>query len=120
MLSHLSYWTDNGAAYWYRTEPGKSVPETLEAVAEGLAAAGVPVGAFELDSWFYPHEVTREFNADARSVPPTGALRWEPRADVLPDGIEALRARLGGAPLVTHARHWSSRSPHCAISVWNA
>ena len=20
--SHLSYWTDNGAAYWYRTEPG--------------------------------------------------------------------------------------------------
>jgi hypothetical protein len=111
LLSRVSYWTDNGAAYWYRTEPGRSVAETLEAVAAGLREREVPVGAFELDSWFYPHEVPRELNADARSVPPTGALRWEPRADVLPDGIQALRTRLGDPPLVTHARHWSSRSP---------
>jgi hypothetical protein len=25
VTSHLSYWTDNGAAYWYRTEPGRSI-----------------------------------------------------------------------------------------------
>ena len=26
-----SYWTDNGAAYWYRTEPGRTVKETVTA-----------------------------------------------------------------------------------------
>ena len=23
--TQLSYWTDNGAAYWYRTEPGRTI-----------------------------------------------------------------------------------------------
>ena len=25
IVSHLSYWTDNGAAYWYRTEVGRTI-----------------------------------------------------------------------------------------------
>jgi hypothetical protein len=113
LLARLSYWTDNGAAYWYRTEPGLSLPDTLAAVAARLDEQRVPVAAFELDSWFYPHEQSRPVGAGGPvHVPPTGALVWEPREDVLPGGIEALRARLGSPPLVLHARHLSSRSPY--------
>ncbi len=109
----LSYWTDNGAVYWYRTEPGQGVPETLEAVKRELDAQDVPIGAFQLDSWFYPHELTKPVNPTGQEhVPPTGLLLWEPRSDLLPDGIEALRERLGNPPLITHSRHFSSKSPY--------
>src|SRR5205814_1192034 len=44
-------------------------------------------------------------------VPPSAMIAWEPRADVLPDGIESLRERLGSLPLVAHIRHLSSAAP---------
>jgi hypothetical protein len=70
------------------------------------------VAAVQLDSWWYPHEVLRPFDTDAWEVPPTGMIRWEPRDDVLPDGVSALRERLGRRPLVAHCRHLSSQSPY--------
>ncbi|MEY2566008.1 MAG: hypothetical protein QOE35_537 [Actinomycetota bacterium] len=107
-----TYWTDNGAAYWYRTEPGHDVPGTLEATVADLRDRNIPVGAVQLDSWFYPHETLRPFDTDDWVVPPTGMMRWEPRDDILPDGMAALRERLGGPPLITHCRHLSSSSPY--------
>jgi hypothetical protein len=112
-VARLSYWTDNGAAYWYRSEPGMDVTQTLAGVAASLRGSAVPVRAFELDSWFYPHEKTRPVNPQGQEhVPPTGMLSWEPRADLLPDGIEGLRKRLGDPPLILHGRHLSSASPY--------
>ena len=87
VLARLSYWTDNGAAYWYRTHPGLDMPETLERAVAAVEEA-VPVASVELDSWFYPHEITRQVGDEGPDqVPPTGALLWEPREDVLPQGI---------------------------------
>jgi hypothetical protein len=109
-----TYWTDNGAAYWYRTEPGYDVAGSLDATVADLRARGIPVGAVQLDSWFYPHEVLRPFDTEDWVVPPTGMMKWEPRHDVLPDGLAALRDRLGQPPLFTHCRHLSSSSPYLA------
>ncbi len=120
VVSHLSYWTDNGAAYWYRTEPGLDLPTTLERTLEGLDDAGVAIGAVELDSWFYPHEISRPVSEVGylEEVPPTGMLSWTPRPDVLPDGVGALRARLGDRPLILHSRHISPSSPYLAEGEW--
>ncbi len=107
----VSYWTDNGAAYWYRTEPPRTVTETVTDAVAAVEAAGVAIGAVQLDSWFYPHESTRPFDTDEWVVPPSGLVDWAPRADILPDGIEPLRAGVGGRPLVTHCRHLSKQSP---------
>jgi len=112
-LAHrVSYWTDNGAAYWYATEPGHDTASTLEATLADLRDRNVPVHAVQLDSWWYPHDVARPFGTDAWDVPPTGLVRWEPRDDVLPAGIAALRARLGDPPLVAHCRHFAASSPY--------
>ena len=112
-VARLSYWTDNGAAYWYRTEPGMDVTQTLERTLASLREARIPIGSVELDSWFYPHEKTRPVNPEGQEiVPPTGLLTWEPRGDVLPEGVDGLRRRLGDPPLVLHARHFSSASPY--------
>ena len=107
-----SYWTDNGASYWYRTEPGHDVTSGLAATVSDLRARGVPIGAVQIDSWWYPHEVLRPFDTDEWIVPPTGLVRWEPREDILPEGIAPLRAALGDPPLVAHCRHLAAASPY--------
>jgi hypothetical protein len=109
--SRPSYWTDNGSAYWYKTEPDLDVAGSIVAAVEELRRTGVPIGAVQLDSWFYPHEELRPFNTEAWEVPPTAMVSWEERPDVLPDGIAALRRRLGSPPLVAHIRHLSVDSP---------
>jgi hypothetical protein len=106
-----SYWTDNGSAYWYKTEPGHDVTGSIVAAVEGLRADGVPVGAVQLDSWFYPHVDLRPFDTDEWVVPPSALTAWEARSDVLPGGVAALRERLGDPPLVAHIRHLSADAP---------
>lgn len=112
VVSRLSYWTDNGAAYWYRTESGRSVGDTLGETLDQLRESDVPVHAVELDSWFYPHATLRRFDSPEVDVPPTGMITWEPREDVLPGGMQALHQRMGRPPLILHGRHFSSRSPY--------
>lgn len=116
--SHVSYWTDNGSAYWYRTEADPDgdgrldVAATLRETLADLRARDVPCNAVQLDSWFYPHRVVRPFDTEAWDVPPTGLREWQAREDVLPEGIAALRRELGSPPLVAHCRHLSSDSPY--------
>ncbi len=112
--SKPSYWTDNGAAYWYRTEPGLDPAGSIVAAVDDLVASGVPIGSVQLDSWWYPHAELRPFDTDEWIVPPTAMVAWEPRPDVLPDGIEALRERLRPLPLAAHIRHLSSTAPIAA------
>ncbi len=112
--SRPSYWTDNGAAYWYRTEPGLDPAASVVAAVDDLREHGVPIGAVQLDSWFYPHAELRPFDTEAWEVPPTAMIAWEERYDVLPDGIVDLRRRLGDPPLVAHIRHLSSAAPMAA------
>lgn len=115
-LAQLSYWTDNGAYYYYRTESGLDATETLGRTVDSLATQGVTIGAVQLDSWFYPHEELRPVGEQgAERVPPTGAMLWEPREDLFPQGLGPLRHRLNGRPLILHSRHFSSRSPYFEI-----
>ena len=125
ITSHLSYWTDNGAAYWYRTEPGRTIGASVADAVEALHADGVPVHAVELDSWCYQHEVPRPIAEIGypEEVPPSGMLTWEPRPDAFDpadadDPIEQFGRRLGNPPLVIHARHISPKSPYVAQGTW--
>lgn len=119
-VSHLSYWTDNGAAYWYRREPGMGIDETLERKCTELRDLEIPIGAVELDSWFYPHAVPRSVNEVGYldEVPPSGMLRWEPREDLFPDGLPALRRRLGDPAWIFHSRHVAASSPYVDQTWW--
>ncbi len=122
VVTHLSYWTDNGAAYWYRTEPGRTIGRSVVEAVEALRRGGVPVYAVELDSWFYPHETARPITEIGypEDVPPTGMLTWTPRADAFddadegdtPDGVERIAGALGHAPLILHSRHVDPTSPY--------
>ena len=120
LLTQLSYWTDNGAAYWYRTEAGQTITESIVAKVHELDALGVTIGSVELDSWFYPHELQRPISdvGYLDDVPPTGMVEWRPRPEVFPDGIAAFREDVGGRPLVLHSRHISPTSPYLEHGDW--
>ena len=120
LLTHLSYWSDNGAAYWYRTEPGRTITTAISDKIAELDELGVPVRTVELDSWFYDHEHPRAIAEIGYPdlVPPTGAMSWTPRADAFDDRpagddpIATFRRGIGDRPLALHARHISPRSPY--------
>ncbi|HUO04167.1 MAG TPA: hypothetical protein VMU16_03110 [Candidatus Binataceae bacterium] len=112
LLGKLSYWTDNGSVYYYRTEPDCDYTQTLTRVVGDLHARDIPVRSVQLDSWFYPHQNLRPVSAEgAPMVPPSGMMTWEPRGDLFPDGMIDLSRTLG-LPLTLHSRHFSSRSPY--------
>ncbi len=117
-LGRLAYWTDNGAAYWYRTEPGRTIAESVVDVVTDLRERNVPTGAVELDSWFYPHETPRAIAEIGYpdDVPPSGAMTWTPRRGAYPvsaaDGVRWLADELDDPPLILHARHISTSSPY--------
>ncbi|RJO68104.1 MAG: hypothetical protein C4523_07760 [Myxococcales bacterium] len=95
-LSHLGYWTDNGAYYYYETEEGMNEAETMLAVAEDARRRGIPYGYLQLDSWWY-------FKANMGGLAPGGLIRWEPILEMFPDGLAAFQQNLG-LPLILHNR----------------
>ncbi|MBM4371374.1 MAG: hypothetical protein FJ098_06945, partial [Deltaproteobacteria bacterium] len=96
-LSHLSYWTDNGAYYYYRTEEGMNEQETLLAVKDDADSRGIPLGSMQLDSWWYFKA------AETPLFGPSGLVLWEPRPEMFPGGLAAFQELLG-LPLIAHNR----------------
>ncbi len=95
--NYLGYWTDNGAFYYYNTEPGKNYETTMIDVAEHLKSERIPVGYLQLDSWWY------------KKGKDEGDALWEPRADVFPGGMKGLHIKTG-LPFSTHNRYWSAEN----------
>lgn len=99
-LKHLGYWTDNGAYYYYRTEPGANYETTLLELGEYLEEEKIPVRLLQLDSWWY-------FKAKGGG----GALRWEPMPELFPRGLVDFQQELG-LPLTFHNRWIDNGSPY--------
>lgn len=107
-LQYLGYWTDNGAYYYYHTEPGMNYHETLMAVRNDALQRRIPYGYFQIDSWWYPKAEGKGLISAARG----GALVWEPMASMFPHGLPAFQQELG-LPLVAHNRWYDRNSPYC-------
>lgn len=115
LLSHISYWTDNGASYWYRTEKELAITESIKNAVESVESISrKPVKCLELDSWFYRHEITRQVRTIdyMHIVPPTGLIKWEPRTDIFSKSSSLSAMNQFNKPLVLHTRHISSKSEY--------
>ena len=97
----LGYWTDNGSAYYYRTEGNAGYEATLAAIRAYHEEDAIPVRYYQLDSWWYPK------GRDG------GTLLWAPNSSTLPRGIAGI-VRVLKAPLALHNRYWSSATPYRA------
>nr|XP_022321423.1 uncharacterized protein LOC111123413 [Crassostrea virginica] len=93
-ISHLGYWTDNGAYYYYLTEQNKTYEESMLAVKTYADSQNIPYRYFQFDSWWY-----YKGQGD-------GVKEWEPRPDIFPHGARPLAQKLG-LPIALHNRFWS-------------
>jgi hypothetical protein len=105
IVSTLGAWTDNGAYYYYNTEKGKTMQQTMDDLVQYLKSLSLPVRHFMYDSWWYWKEC-------GGMGPNTwlncrGAVElWEPRNDVFPDTFNYNV----GYPLALHNRYFSARN----------
>ncbi|CAL1533037.1 unnamed protein product [Lymnaea stagnalis] len=93
-LTHLGYWTDNGAYYYYVTETNKNYQDTLLDVQHYSYQSRIPYKYFQLDSWFYPKD-------DILAV-----TTWLAMETIFPKGLQPFQSALK-LPLVAHNRYWS-------------
>jgi hypothetical protein len=105
-LRSIGYWTDNGSAYYYRSEPGKTITGTLASLREEFTAKGVQLGYLQLDSWHYPKGPNQDWT-DLSS----GIWEYQPAPELFPGGLKPLSDLLQ-IPFVVHARWIDKTSPY--------
>eukprot|EP00730_Choanoeca_flexa_P001442 TRINITY_DN10639_c0_g1_i1.p1 TRINITY_DN10639_c0_g1~~TRINITY_DN10639_c0_g1_i1.p1 ORF type:complete len:746 (+),score=195.33 TRINITY_DN10639_c0_g1_i1:3-2240(+) len=94
-LNVLGYSTDNGAYYYYQTEPHKNYEDTLLDVYAYAQEEQIPYKYILLDSWWYyqdPHG--------------SGVTEWDARPDVFPHGLDYFFNKTGWYQQL-HNRFWS-------------
>jgi hypothetical protein len=104
-LNYLGYSTDNGAFYYYYTEPNKTYEDTMIDVKTYADSVGIPYRHWLADSWWYYKGVG------------DGVKNWTARGDIFPHGLDYVYNKTGW-PVVGHNRYWSSNTDY-AIQVLN-
>jgi len=93
-MQYLGYSTDNGAYYYYQTEPNKNYEDTLIDVLAYAKEKSIPYKYVLLDSWWY-------FKGKAG-----GVKTWEARPDIFPDGSAGFWNQTKW-PTQLHNRMWA-------------
>jgi hypothetical protein len=108
-LNTLGYWTDNGAAYYYRHPAELSYAETLLAVKDYLSGLGIQLGYMQLDSWWYPKGANATWQGSGYQR--GGIYAYQAAPALFPDGLAVFQRQLS-LPLMTHARWIDQSSPY--------
>ncbi|MEP7052016.1 MAG: hypothetical protein ABJB12_16745 [Pseudomonadota bacterium] len=108
-LAMLGYWTDNHAAYYYKTESGKDYQTTLKDVKAFFQQQGTPLGSIQLDSWWYPKGSANTWEGSGTDR--GGEYLYQGDKTLFPNGLGSFQQSLG-LPLVAHARWIDSASPY--------
>jgi hypothetical protein len=104
LLKSISYWTDNGATYYYNAG-GPSYAGTLEAVKAEFNAKGIGLGSLQLDSWWYPKGPDDVWSSHG------GIWTYTAATPLFQPDLATFQATLG-VPLITHARWIDAASPY--------
>ncbi|MHA1682352.1 MAG: hypothetical protein ACTSUE_15555 [Promethearchaeota archaeon] len=111
ICARLGYNTDNGAYYYYRTERGMNYEDTMISVREQHKRIGLPVGYYQLDSWWYPKSYEK-LPGILKIFLFGSALHWgePPKKGVFPNGLRYVWEKLDKLPLMCHSRWFSPKS----------
>ncbi len=104
LLKNISYWTDNGATYYYN--PGDvSYMASLDAVRAEFDSIGIKLGSLQLDSWWYPKGPDNSWSSH------NGIWTYTAAPDLFVPDLATFQAGLKTS-LITHARWIDSASPY--------
>ena len=111
LLRSLSYWTDNGATYYYKFDTQLGYTGTLLATAKKYQQAHVPIGLMQIDSWFYPKGPQQSWSLFNWKNGAGGAYLYEPDKRLFPQGMGSFAEQLH-LPLAVHGRWIDQSSPY--------
>ncbi|CEL94500.1 unnamed protein product [Vitrella brassicaformis CCMP3155] len=98
---YVTYWTDNGAYYYYHTEEKTSYEDSLLGVQRyWQEQTPMELKGLQLDSWFYRKTLKHQ-----------GTYTWDADAEIFPNGLRELHKKLG-LPLAAHNRYFATDSPY--------
>jgi hypothetical protein len=117
-LANFGYWTDHGGIYYYATATGADYQTTLKNVRTYFQQQGIPVGYFQLDSWWYPKGAVATWQGDGTSQR-GGEYLYNADTTLFPSGLAVFQQSLG-LPLMTHARWIDPASPYRSMYKMSA
>ncbi|MES1262199.1 MAG: hypothetical protein ABUS49_10720, partial [Acidobacteriota bacterium] len=104
LLRSVSYWTDNGATYYYNAG-GPSYSGTLQSVKSEFDGLGIRLGSLQLDSWWYPKGPDNNWSSHA------GIWTYTASPALFQPDLAGFQSSLK-TPLITHARWIDANSPY--------
>ncbi len=121
LLKYLSYWTDNGATYYYNYDTNLGYAGTLQALVTHYRQEQIPVHCLQLDSWWYFKTFTDAGGAIGKTKQPGlpagewnrygGLLEYRAHPFLFPNGLAEFQKSVS-LPLVTHNRWIDPASPY--------
>ena len=105
LLNQLSYWTDAGAAYYYRPFQAPQYIPLLQQLPQEFVNLSAPIGSLELDSWYYQKGTPPSWTNNG-----AGMDTFQADPTIFPNGLASFQQSLG-LPLITHARWIDANSP---------
>ncbi len=113
ITSYLGYNTDNGAYYYYNTEKGMNYEDTMIALRKHHKDIGLPMGYYQLDSWWYPKSF-ESLPALVKIFLFGSAMHWgePPKPEIFPHGLKYVWEQLDKLPLMCHSRWFSPKSDY--------
>eukprot|EP01060_Flectonema_neradi_P022193 TRINITY_DN3046_c2_g1_i1.p1 TRINITY_DN3046_c2_g1~~TRINITY_DN3046_c2_g1_i1.p1 ORF type:complete len:565 (+),score=113.29 TRINITY_DN3046_c2_g1_i1:50-1696(+) len=97
--NYLGYSTDNGAYYYYNTEPNKNYQQTLIDIKAYTEEANIPIHHWLMDSWWY------------YKGKQNGVKNWTAMPSIFPDGIDTVYNKTQW-PIIAHNRYWSPQTDY--------
>ncbi len=104
LLKSLSYWTDNGATYYYNPG-GDSYAGTLQSIRKEFDSKGIRLGSLQLDSWWYPK------GPDNNWASHSGIWTYAASPALFTADLAGFQSSIK-TPLVTHSRWIDVASPY--------
>lgn len=92
--NYIGFWTDNGAYYYYKTEPGLNYENTLLSEVRYASDNSIPYRYIQYDSWFY------------YKGSQNGVKEWISMPSIFPNGMQYVWNKTG-LTVVAHNRWWS-------------
>jgi len=93
--NYIGYYTDNGAYYYYVTEPGEDYETTMINARAYASKMNIPFRYLQYDSWFYPRYEGK------------GVIEWADNKTVFPHGLQYLWDKTGLIS-AAHNGYWSN------------
>ena len=100
-INYLSYWTNQGAFYYYNTEPNKNYADTMLDIYSNTryGETNAPFRSWNYDSWWYP------------KCPNKGVKKWTPMKEVFPDGMSPIFEKTS-MPVIAHNKWWCNETDY--------